>query len=595
VGVSSSPRVSRDLWLLALLGTALFFTLLGTRPLANPDEGRYMEIPREMIVSGDWLVPRLNGLKYFEKPPLVYWLSAMAMGALGENELAARFPCAVLALAGLLVTYAVSRSLYDRATATAAGAVLATSLLYYALSQALTLDMAITAWVTVALFAFVLAVRTPAGPRRRRLFASFYAALGLGLMTKGLIGLVLPGAVTFVWLVTFRQWRSLRPCHPIPGSLLVLAIAAPWHVRVARASPDFLWFYFVREHFLRFATRIHGRCQPWWFFAPVLLAGLFPWSVFVFQALRRTLAPGETVGQESGGHLARAWRSLRGREVDGFLLTWIAVILVFFSASQSKLVPYILPVFPPLAVLIGRYLAAAWRKPAIAGLRRGLFAFSIVAALAAVGVLLPRFDHDPTMASDLWPWQWGLAALSLIGAAGVAGLTWRRHSRAAMVFLGIWTALFLVALNPLAAQADLQSSRPLALALKEVLRPEDEVFCVGDYLQDLPVYLGRPVGVVGYVGELSFGVQAEPRRSVGRFLSTAEFVAIWAADPTRPGRRFGIGPESKVAALLARSDFPHVVLARYRGQVLFANGLPEGMENAGQREPAKNVAGQPFR
>jgi|CXWL01.1.fsa_nt_gi 4-amino-4-deoxy-L-arabinose transferase-like glycosyltransferase len=558
-----TPTYGADLWRLALGVAILFFALLASRPLATPDEGRYTEIPREMLVSGDWVTPRLNGVKYFEKPPLVYWLTAASLKVLGVNEVAARFWSAALALGGVLLTYAAGRALYGRSTGWLAAGVLATSLLYYGLSQILTLDMAVSVFVAAALFAFLLAVRSPPGSRRRWLFWGFYAAMALATLTKGLIGIVLPCAVAGLWVLVVGKWRQLRPFHPFSGTLVLLLIAAPWHVLAARANPDFLYFYFVHEHFLRFTTKLHSRFEPWWFFIPVLVGGLFPWSAFLLQSVRMGLADG-------AASLSRSWRDRERNEAAWFLLVWIGFIVLFFSRSQSKLIPYILPVFPAAAVLIGRYLAAAWAAPEERRLRRALTGVSVLAGVMGVAALFLRVDRDPTMATDLHGAQVALAALFVIGAFGVAWLVWRRGCRQGLVGLLAWTIILLASLNPIYALADRRTARALALELAPRLQPGDEIFSVGDYLQDVPVYLGRTIGVVGFEGELDFGIHAEPERAAGRFLTVDELVVRWQT----PGRRFAFGYNRKVASLLARPDFPHVIVGRHRGQILFSNQIP---------------------
>jgi 4-amino-4-deoxy-L-arabinose transferase-like glycosyltransferase len=528
----------RDLPLLALLGAVWFFVALGLRPLGNPDEGRYAEIPREMAASGDFVTPRLNGVKYFEKPPLLYWLSAATFQVAGVNEFTARFWNALFALGGVLATYAAARALYGRRAGWWSAGVLATSLLYFGLSQMVLLDMALAATLSGALFAFLLAVRCQREGARLALFVVFYACMALAVLAKGLVGLVLPCAVAFAWLLVCNQWRELRPAHVIAGAMVFLAIAAPWHVVAAleNHSPvkerDFAWFYFVHEHFLRFTTTVHGRVQPWWFFGPVLLAGFLPWAVFGAQALRRSLAGG--------------WRARRENREAWFLVLWVLVMLVFFSKSQSKLIPYILPVFPALAVLAGRWLAEEWGARSVSpGLRRGVLAFAIFALVLAVGAAAwpvpPKYaDLAPVIA----PWRRVLGAG--LGGGALALLVMLARSarpgaaegmqRKLLAGMAATFAVLYVAFSPLAGCFDVRGTKSIALALNPVLRPGDDVFVLGAYPQDLPVYLGRTVSVVNYVGELEFGIRAEPHRTASRFIDGAAFRARWGA----PGAAYAV-------------------------------------------------------
>ncbi len=548
-----SPGYARDLWRLALVLGVFFFVFLGSRPLSNPDEGRYAEIPREMARTGDYVTPRLDGVKYLEKPPLVYWLSALTFKIAGVSEGSARVWCAAFAVFGGLITYAAGRALYGRATGIGAAAVLSLSLLYYVLSRIVLLDLVLAVWIASALFSFLLAVREPACRKRQLLFLAFYASMALGTLTKGLVGFLLPCAVAGLWVLALNQWRALRPFYPFTGTLLFLSIAAPWHVLAARANPDFLWFYFVHEHFLRFTTQVHGRYEAWWFFVPVLLGGLFPWVVFLPQAIRIAL---------SGG-----WRDRHKNSVAWFLVIWIAFIFLFFSKSQSKLVPYILPVFPAVAMLIGRYLANVWTQPRAAGLRQGLIGYVALCGLFAIGVVIAKVSRDAAVAAELRPWQWSLAALFVITGISIAALLRRHGERKALAVLLLSTAALFIALNLVGEKVDRRSTKPLALLLAGQLRPGDEVYAYREYFQDFPAYLDRLVSVVDYEGELAFGIHAEPERTAPRFLSCEAFLAKWR----EPRRQFAIARQRDVADLLTRSPFPHVVLGTFREQVLLAN------------------------
>ena len=548
------------MWRLALVLGVFFFVFLGSRPLSNPDEGRYAEIPREMALSGDFVTPRLNGVKYFEKPPFVYWLSAATFKVAGVNEWSARFWCAAFAVFGSLLTYAAGRALYDRLTGIFGAFVLSSSLLYYGLSRIVLLDLVVAVWIAAALFCFLLAVREPPNRKRRLLFMAFYASMAFGTLTKGLIGIVLPCGAAGLWVLALNQWRSLRPFYPVSGTIVLLAIAAPWHMLAARANPDFLWFYFVHEHFLRFTTQAHGRYEPWWFFVPVLLAGLFPWVVFLPQSLRSAL---------SGG-----WRERKSNSAAWFLVIWSVFILVFFSKSQSKLVPYILPVFPAIAVLVGRYLAKAWVGSLAQPSRVGFYVFTALCQVLAVAcvayavvLMATKSGRDVAMTVELLPWLWRLTAiLAACGLAVMSAAEWRSTRSALIVLVGS-TVVLLVVLNPVGAVVDRRSTKLLALQLKTECGPNDEVYAVGEYFQDFPVYLGRLVSVVDYAGELEFGIHAEPEKTAARFLSREAFLAKWR----EPRRQFAIARQRDVADLLTRSDFPHVVLGTFREQVLLAN------------------------
>lgn len=548
-----APGYVSDLGRLLVVFGIFFFALLGSRPLSNPDEGRYTEIPREMLETGDYVTPRLNGVKYFEKPPLMYWLGAAALKVFGVNEFASRFWCAVLGLGGVLMTYAAGRALYDRMTGLFASVVLATTLLYYALTRLVILDLAVAVFIAGALFAFAVGMKQPAGTTRRWLFWAFYAAMGLAILTKSLIGFALPGAVLFFWILLLNRWKGLRPFYPFSGSAILLLVAVPWHVLAAQANHDFLQFFFVHEQFQRYTSKIHGRYEPWWFFIGILLAGLFPWVAFFFQAIGHSLAGG--------------WRARVQNETAWFLIIWIVFIVGFFSSSQSKLIPYIMPVFPAAAVLIGHYLAAAWSNRGGGKITRGVVAYGVVCCALAIALFFIKLSKDAQMRAALQPWQWGVSGILILGAAATALGYAQRGTRFALIAIVASTAVLLVIFNPVGAIADSRSTKPLALTLREQIKSTDQVYAVGEYFQDFPVYLGRTVNVVSYEGELHFGIHSEPEKTSARFLKKETFLQRWR----EPGRSFAIAKRGDIADLLAQSDFPHVILGELRGIVLFSN------------------------
>ena len=544
----------RDLFLLAVVSGVWFCGLLGLRPLGNPDEGRYTEIPREMAATGDFVTPRLNGVKYFEKPPLLYWLSALTFRQFGVNEFTARLWNGLFSVLGVLLTYGTGRSLYGRGTGIWAAVVLATTLMYYAMSQIVLLDMTVAVMVSGALFAFILGMRVPRGGRRMAWFLVFYLFMALATLSKGLIGIALPGAVIFVWVLLLNRWRALWPFYPLVGTVLLLAIAAPWHVLAARANPDFLWFYFVHEHWLRFTTQIHERYEPWWFFLPVFIAGLFPWVFFAGRAAAESLAGGWKARQQH----AEAW----------FFLVWIVFIVVFFSKSQSKLIPYILPVFPAVAILIGRSLAGVWQGLSGNPLRWSGWAFIGAALLLAVAaVIAPAPNGQSGICACLPVLRATLGGMIIVGAvAAFLGLR-RKQPRLMLGAVAVSGVVFLLTMNFGAQAYDRYSTKRFAMILKPMLKAGDHVFSVSYYTQDLPAYLGRTVSVVDDQGELKFGIEAEPDLTSKRFFERKDFPTQW----TQPGTAYAVLRRSSYKGWFSNLGLPHEVLDKTDSLVLIAN------------------------
>lgn len=511
----------RDLlWLLLGFG-ALHFLFLGSLPLANPDEARYGGIAREMTVVGDWVTPRLNAVPYFEKPPLVYWTVAASRLLFGPGEFAARLTPALFGLGGILLVYAAGRRLWGRLAGLAAAIVLGTSLLHFALSRILLLDMTVSALMSATLVCFLLGVREPPGARRRWLFLGLYASAALATLAKGLIGVLIPGAVMFLWLLVFNQWRRLLPMHLPSGLLVFFAIAAPWHVLAAQRNPEWARFYFVHEHWERFTTTAHGRFEPWWFFAPILLLGLFPWTGFVAGAVREAIAGGWARRKEN----ADVW----------FLLTWAAFVFLFFSKSQSKLIPYILPVLPPLALLTGAWLARRWEDRASAALRVGLGASVFFCGLMAAGLLWyalkPGAIADAAQAAAVRPYGLALAGVLLAGSVAAHVLGRRNGVRAGFAALVAMTCVFYGIVLLVRPHVERPSTRDLARFARARMQPGDRVYHYWAFFHDFVHYTERPVGLVSYIDELEVQF-LDPAERARRFIDDAELRRQWAG----PGR-----------------------------------------------------------
>jgi 4-amino-4-deoxy-L-arabinose transferase-like glycosyltransferase len=529
----ATPGWGRDLLLLALCFGALNFFLLGRLPLANPDESRYGEIPREMLARGDWVTPYLNGVPYFEKPPLVYWTVGLSRLVFGPADWAARLTPALFGLGGILLTYAAARRLHDRVAGLASAVVLGTSLIYFALSRILLLDMAVSVLMAATLFCFILGVQEPPGPRRRWLFLGLYASAALATLAKGLIGLALPGAVMFLWLLVFNQWRRLLPMHLPAGVALFLVIAAPWHLLAAQRNPGWAEFYFIHEHWTRFTTTAHSRYEPFWFFVPILLLGLFPWVGFLGSALRESLAGGWARRKENGV----AW----------FLVTWVLFILLFFSKSKSKLIPYILPVFPALAVLVGSWMARRWAERGAAFKRAELNVFAFLSGLLGAAVLVvvlqPGLIRNTEQAEAVRPYGLVLGAVLLSGGILAPWLARLRGALWGFATIVVTIVAFYVGLLFAAPALQRPSTRELALVARDRVQPGEAVFHYWAFFHDFVYYSGLPVGLVSHTDELEVQF-LDPAERAARFVDEAGLRRRWS------------GPE-RVWLLVRKSDLGH--------------------------------------
>jgi 4-amino-4-deoxy-L-arabinose transferase-like glycosyltransferase len=388
-------------WLAICLFAVAWFGCLDYRRLIDPDEGRYAEIAREMVVSGDWLTPRLNGFRYFEKPPLQYWATATAFSLFGEHHWSARLWAALTGFLGVLFTAFAAGRLFDRQTGWMAGVVLAGSLLWGLVGHVNTLDMGVSAFLAAAIFALCLAQRDGATPvESRRWQDGAWVLLALATLSKGLIGIVLPAAAVTIYALWQRDLDLFRRIRLWRGLGIFLLLAAPWFIAVSLVNPGFAEFFFVHEHFQRFLTTVHHRYAPVWYFVPILLAGILPWL--------GSLWPGIKDG----------WRADEGKhfQPQRLLLVWAGLVFVFFSLSDSKLTSYILPMFPALAVLIARHLTVPGRGHANAWLTLG------AGLLGWYIVPFAIYRADTPVMEEIYRHyqQWLYAAVILFAAGGGA-------------------------------------------------------------------------------------------------------------------------------------------------------------------------------
>lgn len=539
------------LWITPLL--ILWFTIcLGDRPFASPDEGRYVEIPREMVVSGDYLTPRLNGVKYFEKPPLFYWMQAGAIRLWGTQEWAMRLSCVFFSILGCLSVYLFGRRFYGKQAGIAACLVLAASPLYYALSRLIILDMAITTFVTLSLFSFILTIYTPPG-RQRRLWAySFYACSALGVLTKGLMALAIPGPIILLWAFFTKRWKDLWPAYIPSGTLLFLAITVPWHILVSLENPEFPHKYFIVEHVLRYTTSLHMRTQPFWFFMPVLVLGFFPWTSLLWKSIKNGLKSPINAPQ---------------KEITQFLLIWAVWTFGFFSLSNSKLIPYILPCFAPLALILGHYWTTL---KDLKEKRQIIITFTTLASLLGSGGLVtlaifPQLiDHKPYLWVDFTILTSTLLFLGLLAIFSF----YKNWVRTAFSTLPLAAFALVIGVIRLMPELQQPSVKPLAQIIQSLKKPGNIIGSYKTYYQDLPVYVQQTISIIENQGELSFGCEVEDCSQW--MLNEQQFLDLWKSQK----RLFIIARAKEIESLSQRiPTFHYHLLGKDQRNILITNSF----------------------
>jgi len=530
---------SRGLRALFVACAAIWLVTLGFRGLFNPDEGRYAEISREMLASGDWVIPHLNGLVYIEKPPLQYWATALSESVFGLNDWAARLYTGLCALATVSVIWALIRREWGAPAAARGAVMLGSSLWFVLLGHQLTLDMSLTLFMTLTIAGFCTAQRAE---RWQGWMLLCWVGIACAFLTKGLIAGVLPAITLVVYSLVQRDWAPWRRLLLARGAALFAILCLPWLILIQHRLPAFFQFFFIREHFQRFLTKIEDRYQPWWFFIPILLAGILPW---LLPALRS---------------LCTDWRASSARpgfDLRRFAWIWCVVVFVFFSASDSKLSTYILPMFPLLALL----MATAPMPRLSADLRATGIGMVVLGALLLAGaLLLPRILAAPSLYDPLTgPYFLNIRpALVLMGLGSMAGgvAAWRSRADGIRPTLAIGLGGFVAwsaAMWAAAAVAPLYSGAALYAQLPDSLRRDVPVYSVRTYDQSLTFYLRHPVTLVEFRGELDFGQTLEPARSIA---TLAAFTPIWR----HSGQALAV-VERRTYQLMQDEGFPMVIRA----------------------------------
>ena len=512
VGQGQCPRAPG--WLPWLALALAWFATIQVRPMLDPDEGRYAEIPREMLASGDWVTPRFNDLKYFEKPPLQYWTTAAAYASFGLHEWTSRLWSFGLAFACLPLVFAWVRRQYGVGSALTALTALAVSPLFLIIGHLNLLDAAFTFWLTGAVLAFTLAqAAAGASAAEQRWMLAAWAAAGLAVLSKGIVVAVLAAGALIVYSLIERDARPWRRLHLVPGLALFVAITAPWFVLVSLRNPSFPGFFFVHEHFTRFLTTVHQRVEPWWYFLPLLLLGVLPWLLPLVRAGR---AAWLDAGLPAAGlaDTGRPFRPLR------FLLIYAAVTLVFFSASGSKLAPYILPMLPVLAAITGAHTPDP--RPVA---RQAAWIGAGLTVIIAAGLLVYSVRHNGYVPHGALIWVLMATAAALIAAA----VSFRARVRAVTLVTVTAVGASLAWQSLLSAYTVIppsRSARDLVAEVRPFVTAQTPLYSVGQYRETLSPYLGRTLQLVAYEGELRFGQDEQPQRR----MTLEEFAERWSAD-----------------------------------------------------------------
>jgi len=546
------PRNKRLLLALAFGFVLVSLFVLGIRTLVPPDEGRYAEMAREMFASGDWITPRLNGIKYFEKPPLQAWMNALSFTLFGLGEWQARLWTGLCGILGVGLSALAGWRVFGARAGLYGALVLGSCFYWVACSQVDSLDMGLSAMMTLSLCALLLAQRDGAdAAERRNWMLACWAGMALSVLSKGLIGVVLPGAVLVLYMVLARDWAIWKRLHAGKGLLLFFLIAAPWFVLVGLRNPEQPHFFFVHEHVDRFLLKEHHREAAWWIFLALLAAGSIPW----LGALPQALAAG------------------RKRDAGVFqpsllLLIWVVFIVAFFSKSNSKLPGYILPVFPAVAMLVGRHLTAATRRTLMLNATQLVVIGIALLGLVPFATTFAKRASEAALYTAYQPWLLWAGITALLGGGVAIFRAWRDRRDSAVLTLALAgfaaTQLLLAGFEPI-------GQARAGAKLLPVVAPEAQratrIYSVGIYEQALTFYLQRPVILVDYRDEFDFGLQQQPNLAIS---SLPAFMAQWRRE-TAAGEKVMAIVHNGIIADLMRQGLPMRVVAADERRTIIAN------------------------
>ena len=545
--------------LLAVIFLASWFIPSITRTLVRPDEGRYTEIAREMALSGDYVTPRLNGLKYFEKPPLQYWATALAISAFGQNDFTARWWPLFSGFLGLMLVWFTVRALAGNDVAWVSVSLMGAMIYYFVIAHINTVDMSLTAFMTLTMVGLIrgFGLDGQSTAKARGWMIAAWAGAALAFLSKGLIGIVLPGAIFVLHLLVSRQWHLLLRMEWVWGPLAFVLIALPWPLLVQSKNPEWAHFFFIYEHFERFSNVEHGRGGELYYFIPILIVGLLPWTPAVLGFFRR----------DARAAITQSYAKAQ-LNVPLFLTIWCAFLFVFFSVSRSKLPSYLLPTVPAFAMLLAPMML---RLPNVQ-FSRLLIAMALVPlGLAIAAALNEKFESDaytPRMVNHY-------AAYFVMSAVLYSGAIWaawwlNRKSRridALIVAATLATAAGSALVVGYGALSPSTSSQQLVvdfLASEPKYRSTDEFFSIGMYEQTLPAYLKRTVTLVDYLDEMGLGAAMEPQKVIFNF---ADFAEQWeSSDRAYAITDFDQLPRMDFAGLdyrVVAADLRRVIIARH--------------------------------
>ena len=465
-----------DIVLIFLIIGGFYSIQLGSRPLSNPDESRYSSVANNMLISGNFVTPKVASVIFLDKPPMYYWLQAVAIKSFGINAWAIRFFPMLIGLLGCLLTYISTRLLFSRRTGILASVILATSFLYYGCAHYADMNIEVAVFISSSLLFFLLGYRYRERSHHSYLFWFAYIFAGIAFLTKGLIGIVFPTMIIGLWILLGNRWYLLKKVRLFSGLLLFLAIIAPWIILVQQQNSNFLHYFFIYQQFDRFLHTGFNNNQPFWFYFTILFIGFGGWTTLIFPSTR-LLYQKLKVKHPTAKYL-------------NFFIIWILSILIFFSIPKAKLVGYIAPTLIPLAILIANYVEQHWNKVAN-------IAIKIAAIFSLIYLACFPLALDYTIKKGLW--HGGkhsifivLTIVTITALILLISFLQKAKFKFYFIYITICSSLFTLLLNNSLIFIPLKSTKPLINSLTIPLNEQAVIVNYRQFNPDLNLYLQSP-------------------------------------------------------------------------------------------------------
>ncbi|QYN73070.1 glycosyltransferase family 39 protein [Francisella tularensis subsp. holarctica] len=488
-----------DIFILLIIYIVYFFVFLGWRHLSIPDEGRYPEIAREMLSSGNWVTPTINGVPFLDKPPLYYWLEATSMHFFGITPLAIRLPQALFGILGCISIYVFGRYLYSRFAGVLASFILAANVLYFFEAHYANMDLIVATLLLIAFFLCLTSLKQTKTKNKRLLMYAAYFVSALAFLTKGLIAIVFPCMTIFVWMLITNNWYRLKELYVPTGAVLFVVIVTPWLVLAQQQNPDFLYFFFYFQQFYRFVGHGFNNAIGPWFYFVIILAVFLPFSILLLNRLFK------------GAKII--WQNRKQDSTTLLIALWCLLILIFFSIPSSKIVSYILPIFAPLSLLMALSLEKIIKNnDNVVMFKKMHLIASIIFLVAAVAVIIFSLTQKVLLNTDAPLVYTTLVAVSALIVAFSVKFSFKDQIRKAITLI-IFALMLLNVLGQLIIPYfDLRTSEPLVdKVLKDsnsgtifvyYNRPQPKHFILKEelkqkgYEEDLPILLNNNIYIV---------------------------------------------------------------------------------------------------